>query len=153
MNELQEKDEYAAKLLDSLLGYLGFNVRIEVQRSEFECVLHLFTKDAEWLIGERGEVLEDLQYLLNRMLVQKSADIGKYKVDVEYYRTMKDDRFIEEIKNQGLKVVNTGVSVVIKPMNSYYRKLVHELFKTDEKVKSVSIEGDEKRKRIRLEKR
>ncbi|MFM8719476.1 MAG: single-stranded DNA-binding protein, partial [Chthoniobacterales bacterium] len=54
--------------LDTLLGYLGFAVQIEEQPCEHGLVLQIYTSDADLLTGRNDETLEDLQYLLNRLL-------------------------------------------------------------------------------------
>ncbi|MFM8683303.1 MAG: single-stranded DNA-binding protein, partial [Chthoniobacterales bacterium] len=54
--------------LDTLLGYLGFAVQIEEQPGEHGLVLQIYTSDADLLTGRNDETLEDLQYLLNRLL-------------------------------------------------------------------------------------
>ena len=56
------------EILDTLLGYLGFAVQIEEQPNEHGLVLQIYTSDADLLTGPDDETLEDIQYLLNRLI-------------------------------------------------------------------------------------
>jgi spoIIIJ-associated protein len=60
---------------------------------------------------------------------------------------------LEEVKEQAERVRATGHPIVLNPMNSYYRRLVHNLFVNDPHIISESARGEERFKRITLRKR
>jgi len=138
------------EILDTLLGYLGFVVEIEEQERDGAAVLQIFTRESERLIGNRGERLEDVQFLLNRMLQSRNKDAVRYIVDVEHYRTMRDDALVERVRQLSLAVVNSGHSVQTDPLNSYERRIVHNAFKDDPHVATWSPPDDARLKRITL---
>jgi len=145
--------EQARQILDTLLGYLGFAVRIEEEDGPEGPTLQVLTEQSEQLIGRRGEVLDDIQYLVNRILQRREPDAPRIRVDVEYFRTMREDRMLAKVKEMAERVRATGQPQVLTPMNSYYRRLVHNLFVNDPEVASVSEKGEERFKRITLQKR
>ena len=57
------------EVLDTILGYLGFVVEIQEQERDGHPVLQILTHEPEQLIGRRDVVIDDLQYLVNRVLV------------------------------------------------------------------------------------
>jgi spoIIIJ-associated protein len=89
------------------------------------------TKDSDALIGRRGEVLEDIQYLVNRILFRHMPEAPRIRVDVEFYRSMREDKMIARAKELAEKVRATGQSAELPPMNSYYRRLIHNVFVDD----------------------
>lgn len=145
--------EHARQILDTLLGYLGFAVRIEEEEGPDGPTLQIFTEETDALVGERGEVLDDIQYLVNRILQRRDPSAPRVRVDVEFFRTMREDRMLEKVKELAERVRVTGQPAVLNPMNSYYRRLVHNLFVNDPLVMSESGPGQERFKRITLKRR
>lgn len=145
--------DQARQILDTMLGYLGFVVRIEEEEGEEGPTLQVLTEQSEALIGRRGEVLDDIQYLVNRILQRRDPSAVRIRVDVEYFRTMREDKMLEKVKEQAERVRLTGHAIALQPMNSYYRRLVHNLFVSDPQVMSESEKGDGRFKRITLKKR
>ena len=145
--------EHAHKILDTLLGFLGFVVRIEEEDGPDGPTLQIHTEDHDALIGRRGEVLDDIQYLTNRILQRREPGAPRIRIDCEFFRTMREDRLLEKVQEQAERVRLTGHAVQLQPLNSYYRRLVHNLFEKDPKIQSVSEGGDGRFKRITLKKR
>ena len=145
--------ENARQILDTLLGYLGFVVQIEEEDGAEGPTLQILTEDKDALIGKRGEILEDIQYLVNRILLRRDPSAPRIRVDVEYFRTMREDKMLDEVREMAARVRATGQPVALNPMNSYYRRLVHNLFVNDPAVVSESEKGDDRFKRIILKRR
>lgn len=145
--------EKAREILDTMLGYLGFVVQVERDPTVQGLGLQVFTETAEPLIGKRGERLEDMQYLLNRLLHKHFPDAPRIRVDVEHYRTMEEDAMIQKVQRLADKVRRSGRSVKLWPMNSYHRRLVHNAFKEDPVIRSWSPNDSAKLKRITLMRR
>ena len=60
MSETSEVIGKGKEVLDTMLGYLGFIVQVEEDNAHPGGGLQVFTKEAEALIGKRGERLEDI---------------------------------------------------------------------------------------------
>ncbi len=145
--------EHSRKILDTMLGYLGFVVSIEEDDGPEGPTLQILTEEPDALIGRRGEVLDDIQYLVNRILQRREPQAPRIRVDVEYFRTMREDSMLEKVKQQAERVRATGHPIALNPMNSYYRRLVHNLFVNDPDILSESARGEERFKRVTLKKR
>ena len=142
------------ELLDTLLGYLGFVVQIEEQKDEGgNLVLQIYTEESRRLVGRDGETLSAIQFLLNRLLQAKDKDAPKVVVDVEHYRSMREDRIIERVRVLAERVRITGRSLQLEPMNSYERRIVHNAFKDDPEVATWSPSDSARIKQITLLKR
>ncbi|MFY8201646.1 MAG: protein jag [Pirellula staleyi] len=139
--------------LDTLLGYLGFAFRVEEQNGDGTVVLQVYTSDAEILIGHRGQTLDDLQYLVNRLIQSHDPQAPRVIVDVEHHRAMRDDAFVATIRHAAEAVRNSGRSIQTEPLNSYDRRLVHNAFKDDPDVMTWSPPDDARVKRISIKSR
>jgi spoIIIJ-associated protein len=142
------------ELLDTILGYLGFVVQIEEMKNEGDnLTLQIYTEESRRLIGRDGETLEAIQFLLNRLLQAKDKDAEKVIVDCEHYRSMREDRIVQRVRELADRVRITGRSLQLEPMNSYERRLVHNAFKDDPDVATWSPSDSARIKQITLLKR
>jgi spoIIIJ-associated protein len=142
------------ELLDTILGYLGFVVQIEETRNEGgNATLQIYTEESGRLIGRNGETLEAIQFLINRLLQARDKDVEKVIVDCEHYRSMREDRIVQRVRELAERVRVTGRSLQLEPMNSYERRLVHNAFKDDPDVATWSPSDSARIKQITLVKR
>ncbi len=142
------------ELLDTMLGHLGYAFDIQ-ESTGWDGVLtiQIYRAEAERLIGPGGRTLDDLQLLLNRLLQARDRHAPRVIVDVEHHRTMQEDHFLRDIRALAEQVRTTGRPVQLEPMNSYDRRLVHNAFKNDPQVTTVSPPDDARLKRITLVRR
>ncbi len=142
------------EILDTMLGHLGYAFDIQESTGpDGVLTLQVYTAESERLIGRGGQTLDDLQFLLNRLLQAKDRQAPRVVVDVEHYRTMQQDGFLREIRALAEQVRATGRPVQLEPMNSYDRRLVHNAFKDDPQVATFSPPDDARLKRITLVRR
>jgi spoIIIJ-associated protein len=141
------------EILDTMLGYLGFVAEIQEVETENGRQLQVFTAESDILIGRDGEVLEDLQFLLNRILQAQDRNAPKVQVDVAHWRAMRDDRLRSRIRQIADTVRVSGRPVKLEPMNSYDRRIVHNTLKDDPDVMSFSPSDDARIKRITIQRR
>lgn len=141
------------EVLDTMLGYLGFFVEIQEQQREGQLTLQIITTEPERLIGRREEVLDDLQYLLNRILLAHDHNAPRVMVDVDHHRAMRDDALVQKVR-QMAEAVRTGSGPVhTEPLNSYDRRLVHNAFVDDPEITTWSPKDDARVKRVTIKKR
>lgn len=143
-------EEAAKKILDTMLGHLDFPVNIEIQEGEDGPCLQILTSESQHLIGRDGERLDDLQYLVNRVLKKHFPNAKRVKIDCEHYRAIQEDHLIEEVRGLAERVKASGKPFRIRPLNAYYRRIVHNALVDIEEVDSVSPGGSDRLKRITL---
>jgi spoIIIJ-associated protein len=143
-------NESPTEILDTILGYLGFAFEVQEQERDGHPVLQIYTRDAALLIGRHEQTLDDLQYLLNRLLQTGDAPTPRYIVDVEHHRDMRDDALIQKVQHLADAVRNSGRPLQTEPLNSYDRRLVHNAFKDDPQVATWSPPDEARLKRITL---
>ncbi|HYF34203.1 MAG TPA: R3H domain-containing nucleic acid-binding protein [Prosthecobacter sp.] len=144
---------HARQILDTMLGYLGFVVQIEETEGPEGLTLQVHTDEAQRLVGRRGSTMEDIQYLVNRILQRHMPDAPRIRVDIEYYRSMREDKLVEFAQELADRVRATGQPQILDPMNSYYRRMIHNAFVNDPLVMSVSMDANARFKRVMLKRR
>jgi len=138
------------EILDTMLGNLGFVCEIEEVEAGNGLTLQVRTAEKERLIGPEGARIEDLQYLLNRVLQAQDSANPKVIVDVEHYRDIRNDQLIARVCKLAESVRETGAPFHLEPMNSYDRRLVHNTFENDPQITTWSPRDDARMKRITL---
>ena len=131
-----------------MLGHLGFHPEIEIHDSDDEPCLQILTPRSELMIGRDGERLDDLQYLVNRVLKKHFPKAPRVRIDCEHYRAIQEDKLSAEVRAAADAVKSSGKPFKMRPLNAYYRRLVHNALLDDPDVESVSPGGDERLKRI-----
>ncbi len=138
------------EVLDTILGYLGFVVEIQEQERDGNLVLQILTHEPERLIGRRDEVVDDLQYLVNRVLAAQEPPGPRVIVDVEHHRAMRDDALVEKVLHLAQAVRSTRRPIQTEPLNSYDRRIVHNAFKDDPEIATWSPQDQARLKRITI---
>jgi len=142
--------ESATKILDTMLGHLGFTATIETQETHDGPCLQIHSGESETLIGKDGERLDDFQYLVNRILRRHLPKAERIKVDCEHFRSIQEDHLKDEILGVAERVKASGKSFQLRPLNAYYRRMVHNILVDDPKITSHSPRGDDRLKRITI---
>ena len=127
------------EILDTMLGFLGFAFEIEEVNTEGGLMLLVHTPERQALTGYNGHTVDDLQYLLNRVLQAQDPAAPKVQVDVEHFRAMRNDQLIARVRKIADAVRHTGRPFHLEPMNAYDRRLVHNAFKDDPQVDYLEI--------------
>ena len=139
--------------LDAMLGLLGFVCEIKELEKPHGPTLMIYTAEKERLLGRNGELLEDTQLLLNRILQAQDKNAPKVQVDIEHWREMRDDALAHRVRQLAESVRLTGRPYHLDPMNAYERRIVHNAFTDDPEIQTWSPPDDARIKRITLRKR
>ena len=140
--------ESAHKILDTMLGHLGFTATIEVQQTTDGPCLQIHSGESAAITGKDGERLDDFQYLVNRILRKHSPNAERIKVDCSHFRAIQEDHLTEEIKSIAERVKASGKPFAMRPLNAYYRRMVHNILAADPQIVSHSPAGDDRLKQI-----
>ena len=94
------------------------------------------------LIGKRGQTLDSLQYLANRVANKHQEGYVRVKLDTENYRARREETLRHLAKNIAQKVKRHRRPVALEPMNPYERRIIHSALQGNKFVETVS-EGEE----------
>lgn len=142
--------ELAAKILDAMLGHLGLVSEIQIQETPDGSCLQIFSSEKETIIGENGDRLDDIQYLVNRILRRQMPDAERVKVDCEHFRSMQEDQLRQEVLDLVELVKDQKKPYRLRPLNAYYRRLAYNVIAGDSAVSASSPSGDDRLKRISI---
>lgn len=104
-------------------------------------------EDMGLLIGKRGQTLDSLQYLTNRVANKMQDGYVRVKLDTEDYRRRRKETLENLAKNIASKVKRTRRTVALEPMNPYERRIIHAALQSDPHVTTHS-EGEEPYRKV-----
>jgi spoIIIJ-associated protein len=141
------------RILETLMGHLGFDARVEVaagETSRLNVVAQGDDRDALGaLIGRKGERLSALQHLVNLMLSKEMGAWTRVLVDVEDYRGRRERQLRELAERAAARVVETGKMLQLEPMPALERRWIHLTLRDHAAVATQSI-GEEPNRRVVL---
>ena len=99
------------------------------------------------LIGKRGQTLDSLQYLTNRVANKSQDGYVRVKLDTEDYRKRRKQTLENLAKNIAYKVKRSRKPISLEPLNPYERRIIHSALQADDRV-STHSEGEEPYRRV-----
>lgn len=103
-------------------------------------------RDLGMLIGRRGEHLGQLQYIVNLLTNRQSEDWVRVIVDVEGYRSQREESLIGLAERVASQVARNRRSISLEPMPPNERRIVHMTLREMGTVRTESSgEGDMRR--------
>lgn len=135
------------KFIQDTLGAMNMEVEIssEIDGDGALCV-NMKGEHMGILIGKRGQTLDSLQYLANRVANKHQEGYVRVKIDTENYRARREETLRHLAKNIAHKVKRTRRPVSLEPMNPYERRIIHSALQSDPYVTTHSEGEDPYRK-------
>lgn len=141
------------RILETLMGHLGLDARVEVaagETSRLNVVANGDDREALGaLIGRKGERLSALQHLVNLMLSKEMGAWTRVLVDVEDYRGRRERQLRELADRAAARVAETGKMLQLEPMPALERRWIHLTLRDHAAVVTQSI-GEEPNRRVVL---
>ena len=137
MNEATIKvcEEY----LLSILKEMGLDAKVTSREEEDHSLyMDVSGEDMGLIIGKRGQTLDALQYLLNRVAGSHQDNNVRIKLDTEDYRERRKKTLENLARNIASKAKKTNRNVVLEPMNPYERMIIHSTLQQDPAVTTYS---------------
>jgi len=146
-NLVQVEENEASQFLLTMINKMNLSAEIAVFEND-ECVyIEVSGEDSKTVIGKRGQTLDAIQYLTNLVANKNREVYRRVIVDVEGYRSRREKTLERLAVKLAQKVLKSGRSVRLEPMNPYERKVIHSTLQKIDGVDTRS-EGEEPYRRV-----
>jgi spoIIIJ-associated protein len=136
-----ETEERVRELVERVVDAMGIDARVAVHETDAEVLVTCTGGDLGLLIGKHGQTIDALQHVANAALRRGGGEAKPVTVDAAGYRDRRRST-LESIALRGAERAARGERVLLEPMTSVERKIVHERLKDVEGVQTSS-EGTE----------
>ena len=130
------------EFLLGMFGKMGLSVQIEKLTTKDKITFQVHGEDLGILIGKHGQTLDAIQYLTNLVANKEVHRRCQIVVDVENYRSRREETLIQLAHRLGAKVRRTRQKIALEPMNAFERKIIHLALQNEKNIKTDS-EGQE----------
>jgi spoIIIJ-associated protein len=148
-DEEPDKAQKAREVLEGLVGWLSEQATVEIKEDTSERILlEIHGDKTGLLIGKRGQTLDALQFLVNKMVNRSGDSAKRIEVDMEQYRKRREQALRNMAVRLGQKVKKKRKPITIEAMNAHDRRIVHLTLKNDRALETKSVGKGEMRKLV-----
>ncbi|HSD56154.1 MAG TPA: R3H domain-containing nucleic acid-binding protein [Candidatus Saccharimonadales bacterium] len=125
---MEESIQFAKKYLEDILSFFGLNT--DVYATSEDDVIELEVPSTHlngFLIGQRGENMRALQFLVSNALKNQGYEYSRVNVDIADYKKQRAERLSGRAEEWMKEVKDSGKEMELKPMNAVDRRTVHRL--------------------------
>lgn len=152
--ELQEEREDPAdvlrELLEEIADSLGLDVDVHIEETDGVLSGSLEGEDVGLFIGRRGQTIDAVQHLAQRIVFHGGSPEMRVTVDADGYRARRAEALHSIALDAAEESLRSGQAVELDPMPASERRIVHECLRDRDDVKTHS-EGEEPKRYLVVE--
>jgi spoIIIJ-associated protein len=137
------------ELVTSILDAMGFEARIDVYDARGFIAVDVASDSTALFIGQKGETIDALQYLVNAAVYRKRPFVKRIVLDAEGYRQRRIEAIQGIAHRTARRAVREGRTVDLPPMSPAERRVVHIFLRDNPRVTTAS-EGSGDNRRVRI---
>lgn len=121
--------QFAKKYVEDLLSFFGLNTDVYATSEDGEVIeLNIPSTHLNgFLIGQHGETVRAIQFMVSNALKSQNYECTRVNVDVAEYKRQRADRLAQTAEEWVKKVKETGEPYEVRPMNAADRRVVHKV--------------------------
>ncbi|TSA53140.1 MAG: KH domain-containing protein [Planctomycetaceae bacterium] len=121
----------AKGILEEILTRMNLDFPVTVEETPEAVILDIKGAGNGLLIGKKGQTLDAIQYIVNRISNKHGKDRKRIIVDTEEYRKRRGETLVMLAEKLGQKVKKTNKPVTISNLNAHDRRIIHLALQTD----------------------
>jgi spoIIIJ-associated protein len=136
-------------LVTAVVGEMGFESRIDVYDASGFIAVDVASDNTALFIGQKGETIDALQYLVNAAVYRKHPFVKRIVLDSEGYRQRRVEAIQGIAHRTARRAIREQRTVELPPMSPSERRIVHVFLKDNPEVTTAS-EGSGDNRRVRI---
>ncbi len=135
-------NDFIKETVLKLVTDMGFDVQIESKIRDGILNLTLHSDNNNLLIGRDGKNMSALSVVVKQIVQNEVGSFYKFNLDVGEYKLKQQKNLERMAKRIAREVAKSKVDAKLDPMNSYERRIVHNILNNDKYVYTEST-GEE----------
>ena len=144
---INEIVSYIKETITDILKKMNVEANLEVRRREKSISITIFSDNNSILIGKNGKNIAALQLIIRQIVNSKLKESLSIILDVGNYKEKRAKNIEYLAKKLAREAHKTKTEVTMDSMNSYERRIVHEVLADDKYVYTESI-GEEPNRKV-----
>ncbi len=130
---------FAKKYLEDILSFFGLNTDVKARAEDDVIELSVPSTHLNgFLIGQHGETLRSLQFLVSTALRNGQQELTRVNVDIADYKRHRQDRLAVQVEDWIKQVKDSKQPMDLRPMGAADRRVVHKVVGEVDGVSSAS---------------
>lgn len=143
--EVIRKDDvidYIKELIKDITKSMGLDINLEIKKRDDCLNVTIYSENNSILIGKNGRTIDALSTIVKQAIYKEINTTFNFLLDVGEYKLKQQRRLERLAKNVAREVAYTKVEAKLEPMNSYERRIIHNILTNNKKVYTESV-GEE----------
>ncbi|MDO4995657.1 MAG: RNA-binding cell elongation regulator Jag/EloR [Bacilli bacterium] len=140
--EKREVVRYIKEYIIQLLKELGFSAQVELKNKDEVPTYMIYSDNDALLIGKNGKNLKALSFYVGLHINKMIGRNFRFIIDINEYNKKREKRIESLAKRVAKEVAQTKIEAKLDAMNSYERRIVHNVLTNNKRVYTES-EGEE----------
>jgi spoIIIJ-associated protein len=120
------KAELAAEMVNEIVSRMGLQVEIKIREdSEDEVILDIAGGDAGRVIGKKGQTLDALQFIINKIVNRFPEGRRHILLDSGDYRQRREDGLVSMARREAKRALAQSRIITLEPMSPRDRRVIH----------------------------
>ena len=132
--DIEKLKEFIVRIINSVSNSEVSEIKYDKENNKID----IYGKDLGIAIGKNGKNMEAIEYIVNLVARRKNIFDKSVAIDIKDYKRKKYDIIKNIAIKMDKKAVKEGRKIVLKPMPSYERKIVHDALSESKEVKTKS---------------
>lgn len=125
---MEESIQFAKRYLEDILSFFGLNTDVYATMDDEVISLQVpSTYLNGFLIGQRGDTLRALQFMVSSALRNGNYEVTRVTIDIAEYKKQRNDRLAQQAVVWVEQVKRSGEPMNLRPMNAADRRVVHQV--------------------------
>ncbi|MCP4747586.1 MAG: KH domain-containing protein [Desulfobacteraceae bacterium] len=137
--ELDESVKRGKDIISKIVNYITSEAEVITESSKDRIMYKVVGGNSGLLIGKRGQTLESMQYLVEKIINKNSDQRIRVMVDVEGYMDTRKANLKKMASRMADKAKKINKPVTIGQMNAYDRRIIHLHLKDNQAVRTQSV--------------
>ncbi len=119
------KAELACEMLSEILTRMGLSADIEIREDAEDVVLDIQGEDVGRIIGKKGQTLDALQFIINKIVNRFPEGRRHILIDCGDYRERRENGLVSMARREAKRAVQQSQVITLEPMSPRDRRVVH----------------------------
>lgn len=149
--DIEKCEKNINNFLNTFIKQVG-DLEYSMKKEDKTINIEIKGNNATKLIGYRGDTIKALQTILSAIGNKDAQNRVRVLVDIGGYKEKREETLKELAKKLEKTVKRNGKKIVLEPMSSYERKIIHTELQNSRYVTTYSI-GEDPKRRIVIDKK
>ncbi len=119
------KAELSCEMLVEILKRMGLNVDVKIRQDDEEVVLDVTGEETGRVIGKKGQTLDALQFLINKIVNRFPESRRHIVLDSGDYRLRRENGLVSMARREAKRAVQQSRIITLEPMSPRDRRVIH----------------------------